>query len=223
MAVPTTRNDFEQMVLQNKYSKWYFSIVDNAIKRNWHKNSIDFYVEEHHYVPKSLGGDDSSTVILTAREHFICHALLVRMLSGKSKSKMAWALMMLKGNSSRYVNSYLYESTKRSIRHSEESKLKMSNTRINQGTFSGLKNPMWGKRGILSPHYGKQQTTEHKESRLSKVRGRIHSEESKLKMSQNRARGPSGKKWFNNGIIEKFDLPENKPIEFDFGRLTRRV
>lgn len=50
---------------------------------------------------------------------------------------------------------------------------------------------------------------------------RICSLKTRIKMSQNRPRGPSGKKWFNNGKIEKFDLPENKPDSFNFGRLYK--
>jgi hypothetical protein len=45
------------------------------------------------------------------------------------------------------------------------------------------------------------------------------SEIAKLRMSQNRPKGPSNKKWYNNGIVETFGLPENIPIGFVFGRL----
>lgn len=51
--------------------------------------------------------------------------------------------------------------------------------------------------------------------------GRKCSLKTRRKMSQNRPKGPSGKKWFNNGIIESFDLPENKPENFKFGRLYK--
>lgn len=90
-------------------------------------------------------------------------------------------------------------------------------------SVSGENNPMYGKRGELSPIYGKKQSEDHKRKRLDKVKGRKQSDESRLKMSLNRPKGPSGKKWFNNGIMESFDLPENKPIGFEFGRLRRKV
>ena len=74
--------------LNNKYSKWYNSIIDKAQKRNW--NKVDFYVEKHHIIPKSLGGidDKNNLVTLTAREHFICHLLLTKITSGQEKYKM---------------------------------------------------------------------------------------------------------------------------------------
>ena len=53
-------------ILDNKYSKWYFSIIQNA------KNRIieNTYYEKHHIIPKSFGGDDteSNLVKLTFRE-----------------------------------------------------------------------------------------------------------------------------------------------------------
>jgi len=39
----------------------------------------------------------------------------------------------------------------------------------------------------------------------------------------NRPKGPSGKKWFNNGFIERYDLPENKSCDFSFGRLKKEL
>ena len=222
MAQPTSREEFKEWCLCNKYTRWYFSIIDKAIERNWRRNTTDLYLEEHHYIPRALGGSDDSTVFLTTREHFICHALLIRMLTGSKKAKMVWALMCLKGKEKRYFNSHLYESAKKHIKHSSESKAKMSFTRISKGTCAKENNPMWGKTQELSPHFGKTQTEEHKNKRLSQIRGMVRSEESKIKMSENRPKGPSGKKWFNNGVIETFDLPENKPSNFNFGRLNRR-
>lgn len=78
----------------NKYSRWYFDIVQIATNEQ-RKKSKDVYYERHHIVPKSLGGDNSkeNLVLLTAREHFICHWLLTKMVSGSDQyHKMACAL-----------------------------------------------------------------------------------------------------------------------------------
>jgi len=66
------------MYLQNKYTKWYFHIVNHAKIRN-----LQGYREKHHIVPRCLGGDNNleNLVDLTAREHFICHWLLTKMIS----------------------------------------------------------------------------------------------------------------------------------------------
>jgi 5-methylcytosine-specific restriction endonuclease McrA len=80
------------MFKQNKYTKWYYSIIQH---RSQHR--LDGYTEKHHIIPKSLGGSNaaSNIVALSAREHFVCHMLLVRMLEGPMKHKMAFALNRL--------------------------------------------------------------------------------------------------------------------------------
>jgi len=77
------------MFVDNKYTKWYYNIVANALAR-----TTVGYKEKHHIIPKSLGGADdmSNLVVLTAREHFICHWLLVKCTSGNAKEKMIYAL-----------------------------------------------------------------------------------------------------------------------------------
>lgn len=77
------------MFLDNKYSKWYSSIINNAKDRN-----LIGYTEKHHIIPKSLGGNNkqSNLVKLTAREHFLCHLLLVKMTVGDNKRKMQFAV-----------------------------------------------------------------------------------------------------------------------------------
>ena len=67
----------------NKYSTWYKNIILNAQLRANSKAAAKLilgYVEAHHIHPKCLGGvnDKENFVFLTAREHFICHQLLVK-------------------------------------------------------------------------------------------------------------------------------------------------
>lgn len=79
------------MYLHNKYTAWYNSIISAAQARIL---SPEIYIEKHHIIPKSLGGSDakSNLVVLTAREHFLCHWLLTKMLAdSKQKIKMQFA------------------------------------------------------------------------------------------------------------------------------------
>jgi hypothetical protein len=77
----------------NKYSKWYNSIVQFAKNRL----TIVSYSEKHHIVPKSIGGTNNkeNLVILTAREHFVCHLLLTKMTTGNARQKMIYAFWQL--------------------------------------------------------------------------------------------------------------------------------
>lgn len=95
------------------YVKIYYSIIE--------KRKIDIptgYVEEHHIIPRSLGGSDdkSNLVKLTAKEHFICHLLLTKMYKKGSNEyyKMCSAFLMMlvsskDHNGNRYISSKKYE------------------------------------------------------------------------------------------------------------------
>jgi len=79
------------MYLDNKYTRIYYALVTRAKSRTLDES---IYIERHHIVPKSLGGNNKkdNIVKLTPREHFICHLLLPKMLEGISKRKMSFAL-----------------------------------------------------------------------------------------------------------------------------------
>lgn len=79
------------MFIENKYSKCYFTIVRRAKSRPLDPKQ---YYEKHHILPKSCGGNNSkdNLVFLTAREHFICHLLLPKILKGDPHHKMVHAL-----------------------------------------------------------------------------------------------------------------------------------
>lgn len=81
------------MFTQNKYSLWYNNII-NFAKSQQRNKTIYQYFENHHILPTSLGGNNTkdNLVLLTAREHFICHLLLTKMTEGNNKYKMQWAL-----------------------------------------------------------------------------------------------------------------------------------
>lgn len=128
-------NQFE--VVDNRYYRWYLGIVAMAKSR-----VLSGYVEEHHIVPRSLGGtDENSNIIkLTAREHFVCHRLLPKFLEGSSKTKMIWALWRMCNTDKVIVPARVYEAARCSFIEtmvgnryaarvmSEETKSRISNT-----------------------------------------------------------------------------------------------
>lgn len=102
------------MFLSNKYSLCYYNIVNRAKSR-----VLDEYNEIHHIIPKCLGGVNSkdNLVRLTAKEHFICHRLLVKMVEGKAKHQMSKAVDMMtvkaKQHSRYKIPGRLYERLKK--------------------------------------------------------------------------------------------------------------
>ena len=111
-------NQIQSISLPNKYTKWYCQIVDRAQKRTKIRkeaNKLFGYSESHHILPKSLkmGGekDKENIVFLTAREHFICHWLLIKMIREiEFKRKMAYALHKMLHSKNKFQNRYIPKS-----------------------------------------------------------------------------------------------------------------
>lgn len=81
----------------------YGKIYNQLIERSSEVRSLD-YGEWHHIIPKCVGGTDdaSNLVFLTAREHFIAHALLVKIYENDGNSyKLASAFNYMCSDSHR--------------------------------------------------------------------------------------------------------------------------
>lgn len=105
------------------YLKVYNRIVAKG-KLSCRKRNDGTYYEAHHIVPKCIGGDGhyeqykkhDNVVLLTAKEHFICHLLLHRAFP--SSSKLSFALYgMINGRSNSFqgrhkASAKLYEELK---------------------------------------------------------------------------------------------------------------
>ena len=122
------------------YHKIYNAII---IKRK--QNYFNGYTENHHIIPKSLGGTDDkeNLVELSAREHFICHLLLTKMYPEGSvewiKMCKAFMNMFRQGNHKRYCPSKWYEYCR--IQTAKAASLNQS----------GSGNSQYGKRWIYNP------------------------------------------------------------------------
>lgn len=86
--------------IDNKYTRWYYNIV-NSVK---HRIPTG-YTEKHHIIPKSCGGDNSkdNLVVLTAKEHFICHLLLTKAVATEFRFKMVYAFHGLKAKQPKQI------------------------------------------------------------------------------------------------------------------------
>lgn len=127
------------LFINNKYRTIYNKIVDRAKSRILPKET---YVEVHHIIPKSLGGNDDAEnlVVLTGREHLICHLLLIRITESTNKAKMvaaAWSMANLENdkqertklNSRQYAVLREQFSKSHSLRMKENNPMKMPSIR----------------------------------------------------------------------------------------------
>jgi hypothetical protein len=134
-----------------EYKKIYDQIIERAKNR-----SLEGYKEQHHILPKSLGGDNSSDnlVYLTAKEHFLCHRLLCEIYPNNPKLLYALWLMAIgkkrwKQNDPYNMSSKGYERLKllfienrKGSKISEEQKKKIgekNSKKVIQYDFSGNK------------------------------------------------------------------------------------
>jgi hypothetical protein len=156
------------MFIENKYTKWYYAIIYNS-------KSSDNYCELHHIIPRSLGGSNDLTNVikLTAREHFVCHWLLSKMLEGQRKEKMIYALRLMckrKLHNER-VTSRVYENTKQL--HAATMSKRHKGKTLNQKQ----------KDALADANVGRKWTEEQHKIMSAKLKGRVFSEEAKEKMS----------------------------------------
>ena len=184
------------MFIENKYSKCYYSIVARAKSRTIDSN---IYTEKHHIIPKSCGGSNlkDNLVKLTAREHFVCHLLLPKMLTGSFRHKMVHALWRMCNslNAGYKINARTYKSGK------EQHSWVMSNVG-HTGQFQ-MGRPTWNK--------GVPRTIEVKEA-ISKANtgmktGRTSdtfTNEWKQKISNSK----KGKPTWNNGVSYSEDTKQ---------------
>jgi hypothetical protein len=119
------------------YPKIYDDLISSRriLKR---KKGDGVYYERHHIIPKACGGmdEDDNLILLTPKEHFIAHMLLIHCYSGSFRSKMVYALWRLINGRTPVISSFAYataremfieEKAQRVV--SQETRQKMSKAR----------------------------------------------------------------------------------------------
>jgi len=165
-----------------KYQKIYISLVLSAGSKNRNKLSKDnlnyIYFENHHILPKCLGGLNipSNLVLLTAREHFIAHKLLTKIYPKNYRINKALFCMLSAGKSNRVTNSNEFARARESISVVPENVIqnmrKASQKAMNSRTAKEIHN--WHSH----PH-----TTESKAKISATSKGRIPNVNTRFKMS----------------------------------------
>jgi hypothetical protein len=156
----------------------YLKVYCNLIRKAENRTPPEGYTEKHHTFPKSIFGKNNRLVVLTAREHYIAHALLERIcvkrygLKHWKTKKMTRAHIMMKYNG--YYNSYLYEGAK--VRQSEF--MKGNSNRL------GVKHNEKTKEKIGKANFGKTRTKEQRIALSQSCKGRKHTQETKEKIGK---------------------------------------
>jgi hypothetical protein len=189
-----------------EYLKIYNRIVERATNRD-----VLGYVEKHHIIPKCLGGDNkkSNIVLLTAKEHYICHKLLCEIYPNESKLKYAFWRMCNVANNKYQERNYKVSAKVYSRIKGEISLITSKRTKnysvemrklIGEKVSKKLKGRPSGKKGISKPEHSEWM----KEN--NPFRGKTHSEEHIQKLREVNSE-PKSEKHKNN--ISK-NSPNNK-------------
>lgn len=171
------------------YEKIYSRLINQAKSHNREKSQKNYY-ERHHIIPKCFGGKNTkdNLVLLTAKEHYIAHRLLVEMqVPGTKKYYQmlnAFSFFAAKSKkhkrtkiSSRFYQEvkYLLADRKRGVPRSEETKSKIRETKKkNPRIFSEEEKLRASERmkGRNNPMYGKTHTEEVKKFLRKKKLGK---------------------------------------------------
>lgn len=172
------------------YKKIYDSIIQKARKENRSKGDKDYY-EAHHIIPKCLGGEGATSqwktheniVLLTAREHYVCHWLLHEMYPENKSLCFSFYSMCQYSNKDKKIrpsSRLIEEMRKKHIdsllgkKRPDHSEWMKNYASKNKGSFSGINHPFYGKK---RPEHskklkGKKRTpfTETHKKRISEAR-----------------------------------------------------
>ena len=187
------------------YQKVYDQIIQRAKLRGLDKKKLEGYFEKHHIIPRCLGGlnEDSNYVLLTAREHFICHQLLWK--TNKENNKLFYVFKaMSQMKTLKTFDRYVLMTSKQfaiikeaqrnfmiGIPRSEETKEKISLSNIGKKLSEEHKQKL---RGRPSWNKGIPMSQDTKDKILSKGKIRIYgnvSLETKMKISNSKVGKPA--------------------------------
>jgi hypothetical protein len=157
----------QEIALPNKYTKWYCQIVHRAQERAKTKKEAKIitngYIEGHHIVPECffinrirkgpngwLEGNPNNKenyAYITAQEHFVCHWLLCKMIFGRGRNMVLYAMngMKRKGkdNIGRYnseINGRVFQNIKSELAKIQSiASTAMNLERVKNGTHPLMK------------------------------------------------------------------------------------
>lgn len=218
------------------YRKVYMKIISEAKSENRKKNNGVYY-EQHHILPKAISlfplwsKRKSNIVLLTAREHFICHQMLAK-IYGSPMIFALWRLSNDRQNKYCVKSSKTYEIIKQQFAK-ENGKIKaiqnkgLKRTDEQKKRYSECKKGIKLSKehikniGIASKNKFKNEDFKKRFSESMKIKFEKygpahttpHTKESKEKMRQ----ASLGCKWWNNGVICKYC--KEQPEGFKLGRI----
>jgi len=177
------------------------------------KNKTNEYCELHHIIPRCLGGSDdpSNLIMLTARQHFIAHKLLIKIYPDNHLLHHAFAMM---ASTNRYQSRSYTSKQYDEMKSSRSLAMKLDNPMRNEDVvnkMSQTRKDLFSK-GLLPNPMDSLEARKKASDRMKK------NNPMKKFPEKNPFLGKSyvvGRKWYNNGIENKY-LFDNEVIPEGF-------
>jgi hypothetical protein len=155
----------------NKYEKWHKQITERGQSRIYDPKN-----ENHHIIPKSLGGTNKKENLtnITPREHFICHWLLTKIYKdGEAHWKMLNAIRIMRAENKNQQRHTTKITSRVYARLKEEYALLSSEKRKGKGNgMFGKKQTDNAKRKISEANSGRIQPDHEKQKQIEAITGR---------------------------------------------------
>jgi hypothetical protein len=175
------RDIYNKDIIMN-YKKIHDSIISRA------KNRVLIgYGENHHIIPKCLGGNNKkeNLVKLTAKEHWLIHLLLVEIYQNNPKLKLAVRMMSIKSS----------DQERKIIKSGKIfERIKMEAAQAHSEVLTGVKRKPFtqehkekirkSKLGKVGVNSGKKFTEEHKRNIGLASKGRINGDKNPMKKKE---------------------------------------
>lgn len=196
------------------YKKIYESIIEKANSENREKGN-GIYYESHHIVPKCLGGSDTkdNKVLLTAKEHFVCHKLLTRIYLDNRGINFAFFSMTCMSN----------ERIKRIIPSARDYKYAKS---LFAENIRGCRNPMYGVsvNNLWEEKLGSEEALLKRKNRKEKISRRVTGKGNPLfgKAHSERAKSIMREKAINREVSEETKKKHSQNYKRIFGTKEKR-
>lgn len=168
------------------YQRHYNLLISKARDRNWTKDSAPVYVERHHIIPRCMGGTNSqeNLIFLSYNEHCLAHLLLAKIHVGNYKLLCA-AIRMYSAHRQRDNSGKIIE----------PSFLKEQHARAASLFFKGKRKPAFTEEhrtNLSKSHLGRKDTDITRKKKSESAKGRIVTEETRLKNRLARSRQTNG-------------------------------
>lgn len=192
---------------------------------SWYKSKKHFpsqYFEFHHILPKSLfplWKDRKSNIVpLTAREHFFCHQLLVKIYKGPEMSNALWRLSNDTKHAAgqRKLTSKQYENLKKEFSKQKSVSMKLYRS------LHPVKLTDEQKEAISKRNKGRKMPFKGLKKFKDQNGKLVYANECPEGCTKWETKNCIGMHWYNNGIENRFCFEQDKPEGFVKGKIEKK-